>query len=308
MTHPSPTIALTGGSGFIGRHFAAMARAKGYRLRHLTRHPAGDFATDDEVRAFDLEASDHDVAALQGCAALVHLAAYIPPNHADTAAAARCWTINAGGTLRLIEIAAAAGVQRVIQTTSANAYAGGVAVPDENAPLFPRSRSYYLGSKIMQEIYATEYCRNNGIALTTLRLASVYGPAQSTGAPGVMLKAAIEGRPIEIANGGQFGADMVHVDDVAQALMLAVKGNCTGPINVGSGERTTINMLARTIADLTGAAIVEKAGQDGSDDAGFPPLDITRLRSLGCNPMPLSTGIAAIVGALPGVSLPAGRG
>ena len=307
MTGPSTTIALTGGTGFIGKHFAAIARARGYRLRHLTRHRAGDFAPDDEVCAFDLEASSHDAAALQGCATLVHLAAYIPPDHADTAAAARCWTINAGGTLRLIETAAAAGVQRIIQTTSANAYAGSMAVPDENAPLFPRSRSYYLGSKILQEIYATEYCRNSSIALTTLRLASVYGPGQSTGAPGVMLKAALEGRPIEIANGGLFGADMIHVDDVARALMLAVQSDCTGPINVGSGERTTIQMLARMIADLTGASIVEKAGQATSADTGFPPLDITRLRSLGCNPMSLSTGLAAILGTLRSVSLPAGH-
>lgn len=307
MTSPSTTIALTGGTGFIGKRFAAMARAKGYRLRHLSRHPASDFAADDEVCAFDLEENDHDVAALQGCAALIHLAAYIPPDHADPVAAERCWAINAGGTLRLIETAAAAGVKRIVQTTSANAYASGVEFPDESAPLFPRSRSYYLGSKILQEIYATDYCHNRGIALTTLRLASVYGPGQSTGALGVMLRAALEGRPVEIVNGGRFGADMVHLDDVALALMRAVECDWSGPVNVGSGERTTIKTLARMIADLTGGSVVKKPGQNLPGDTGFPPLDITRLRSLGCHPMPLATGLAAIIRALSDVSLPADR-
>jgi UDP-glucose 4-epimerase len=295
VTGPSPTIALTGGTGFIGKRFAAVARAKGYRIRHLTRHAAGDFDRDDEVFAFDLEAPDHDPVNLRDCAALVHLAAYIPRDHDDPAAAERCWTINAGGTLRLIETAATAGIKRIVQTTSANAYAEGVELPDESAPMFPRSRSYYLGSKILQEIYATEFCRAKGIALTTLRLASVYGPGQTSGALGFMVRTALEGRPIEIIDGGQFGADMVHVDDVVQALMLAVERDRTGPVNVGSGVRTTIKMLARMIADLTGAPVIEKPGQETAGDTGFPPLDITRLRSLGCDPVPLPAGLAAIL-------------
>ena len=305
MTGPSTTIALTGGTGFIGKCFAAVARDKGYRIRHLTRHAAGDLGPDDEICPFDLEAPDHDVVTLQGCAALVHLAAYIPRDHDDPVAAERCWTINARGTLRLIETAAAAGVKRIVQTTSANAYAASVDVPDENAPMFPRSRSYYLGSKILQEIYATEFCRTQGIALTTLRLASVYGPGQTSGALGFMVRAALEGRPIEIIDGGQFGADMVHLDDVAQALMLAVERDCTGPVNVGSGVRTTIKTLAGMIAALTGAPVIEKLGQGTAGDTGFPPLDITRLRSFGCNPMPISTGLAAILDR--GVSSPEGR-
>ncbi|WP_336968794.1 NAD(P)-dependent oxidoreductase [Sphingobium aromaticiconvertens] len=295
MTDPSTTIALTGGSGFIGKRFAVVARAKGYRIRHLTRHAAEDFAPEDEVCPFDLEAPTHDAAMLQDCTALVHLAAYIPPDHSDPAAAERCWAINAGGTLRLIEKAATAGVKRIVQTTSANAYADGVDMPDENAPMFPRSRSYYLGSKILQEIYATEFCRTRGMALTTLRLASVYGPGQTTGALGIMVRAAVEGRPMEIIDGGQFGADLVHVDDVVQALMLAVERDCSGPINVGSGVRTTIKTLARMIADLTGGSVIERPGEGTSGDTGFPPLDIMRLRSLGCDPSPLSAGLSTIL-------------
>lgn len=295
MTGPSTTIALTGGAGFIGKAFTAVARAKGYRIRHLTRHAAGEFPPDEEVCFFDLEASDLDAADLRGCAALVHLAAYTPRDHDDPAAAARCWTINAGGTLRLIEAAAEAGIKQIVQTTGANAYAAGVDVPDEEAPMFPRSRSYYLGSKILQEIYATEFCRTRGMALTTLRVASVYGPGQITGALGSMTRAALEGRPIEIIDGGQFGADMVHVDDVAQTLLLAIERDWAGPINVGSGVRTTIATMARMIADMTGAPVIEKPGKGTTDDIGFPPIDITRLRSLGFNPMPLSTGLANIL-------------
>lgn len=297
MTRPPALIALTGGSGFIGTHFAAAARARGYRIRQLTRHMRSAFDADDEVCPFDMDLADIEPGHLSGCVALVHLAAHIPRNHADPAEAERCWKVNAMGTLHLVRAAASVGIGHVVQTSSANAYAPSMSAPDESAPLFPPSRSYYLGSKILQEIYATEICGASAMTLATLRLGSVYGAGQSAGAIATMARAATEGCPIPVSDGGRFGADMVHVNDVTRALMLCLERCYSGPLNVGSGVRATIKTIAVLLAALTDGQIVEHPASTLDVDEGFPALDIARLRALGQHPTPLAEGLATMVRA-----------
>ncbi|UZW54532.1 NAD(P)-dependent oxidoreductase [Sphingobium sp. JS3065] len=286
MSAVSPLLAMTGGSGFVGRHFATAARRAGWRIRHLgRRRPVGAV---DEWAFLDL--SDVGEVALTGCAALVHLAAHIPADHGDLDEAERCWRINALGTLKLVDAAIRAGVGRIMLASSANAYAPAPDPPDEHAPLFPRSRGYYLGSKVAQEIYASERCRGQDVLLQTLRLASVYGPDQRSGAVGAMASAAASGRAIRVHGSGAFGADLVHVDDVAQAMLLLLASEGAGPFNVGSGVRTTIAELARLLSGQTGAPVFHETGADG-EDWGFPALNIDRLRALGYRPMPLADGL-----------------
>lgn len=287
-------IALTGGSGFIGRRLAHRAHAAGYRLRRFERIPPTDDY--DEGVAFDLAGPSLDPKRLRGCDVLIHLAAHIPRDHVDPDEAERCWRINALGTARLIDSAIRGGVRHIIQTTSANAYAPSTIPPDEAAALFPQSRSYYLGSKILQEIYAVEACRRAGVCLTTLRLASVYGAGQTSGAVGAMVNSATTAGVIRVAGAGRFGADLVAVDDVVAAIMLALAKKVSGPVNVGSGVRTTMAMLAALIAARTGARIVEDRDGGGGDDSGFPAVNITRLTGLGHRPTPLDAGIAAMLG------------
>lgn len=303
-------VAVTGASGFIGRHFAERARRAGYRLRLLGR--SASVNGDDDAITFDLAEPRLDPSAIRGCTVLIHFAAHIPRDHSDPEEAERCWRINALGTLRLIEAAARSGVRRIVQTTSANAYAPVPALldgrqcrgPDEAAAMFPQSRGVYLGSKILQEIYAVEACRRAGVSLTTLRLGSVYGAGQTSGAVGNMVGAALAGGAIRVAKNGQFGADLVAVDDVVAAVMLMLAKDVAGPVNVGSGARTTIAALATLLGTLTGAPIVEDQPAPGADDSGFPALDITRLRSLGHTPTSVERGVAAMVAA---VSTAAGR-
>uniref|UniRef100_UPI0035CAE6D6 NAD-dependent epimerase/dehydratase family protein n=1 Tax=uncultured Sphingomonas sp. TaxID=158754 RepID=UPI0035CAE6D6 len=287
------TIALTGGSGFIGRSFASHARAADVRIRQLGRRPPVD--PRDEWVPFDLDAPGLDPDALAGCRTLVHLAGYIPARHDAIEEAERCLWTNALGTASLIDLAARQGVDHVIQTSSANAYAPGAASPNEGAALFPHSRRFYLGSKILQEIYATDVCCRAGLSLTTLRLGSVYGPGQAMGAVGAMAQAARLGDPIRVADAGRFGADLVHVDDVAALMTSCLARRLSETINVGSGERTTLATVAAILARMTGTPILIEPLSSAGGDHGFPALDITRARALGYAPMPLATGLATML-------------
>jgi len=285
-------LALTGGSGFVGRHFAAAARRSGWRIRHLARRRPPEADPADEWAFLDLSAVEG--AALGGCAALVHLAAHIPSDHGDPVEAERCWRINVLGTLKLVDAALRAGVGRIMQASSANAYAPATQPPDEHAPLFPRSRGYYLGSKVGQEIYAAERCRGEDVLLQTLRLASVYGPGQRSGALGAMAQAAANGGPIRVHGTGAFGSDLVHVEDVAMAMLLLLASDRAGPFNVGSGVRTTVAELAQLLARQTGAPIVHEA-EEMEEDWGFPALNIDRLTALAYQPMALVDGLATVL-------------
>ncbi len=291
-----PLVAVTGSSGFIGRRFVDAVRSRGYRVRHLRRH-AGATDTSDDVRSFDLLQDKVDAAALDDCEILVHLAAHIPTDHLDPDEAERCWRANALGTLRLAEAATRAGVSRFIQTTSANAYAAWESAPTETAAMLPRSRGYYLGSKILQEVYAREARRTAGLPLTTLRLGSVYGPGQRTGAVATLAGAFAARYPVALQNGGRFGADFVHVDDVVTALMLVVEGTYDEPFNVGSGVRTSILELAQMLAFEVGvgSTLIQLEPEAVDGDPGFPALSITRIQNLGYSPRNLRVGLASMI-------------
>jgi UDP-glucose 4-epimerase len=290
-------VALTGGTGYVGRHVAERLRGAGYLLRFLTRHPHTASQPGAETALLDLEASI-DEETLQGCDVLVHLAAYIPADHTDAMAAERSWRINAWGTLRLAEAAARAGVRHMVHTTSGNAYrpCGGRPRHEDDA-MMPMSRGFYLGSKLLQEIYASEVCGRHSVALTTLRLGSVYGGAGATGLVPHLLGRLKAHEPVRLHGGGLFGADFVHVEDVADAVLRVIRARAEGPFNVGSGERTTVLRLARTLARLCGAPdhLMEVAPAPADPDTGFAALDCSRLHALGYAPRDIRQGLVEAI-------------
>src|SRR3954463_6624464 len=105
MSVDLPTVAVTGGSGFVGGHFVRAATEAGWRIRLLSRNrPARMNLAGCEWKKFDLAADDafpQDF--FKGCDAVVHLAAYIPRNMSDVHEADRCWRLNALATIRLLE-------------------------------------------------------------------------------------------------------------------------------------------------------------------------------------------------------------
>lgn len=285
-------VAVTGASGFVGRRVCDVLVDAGIAVRPLTRPE------------FDLSnAVGIDSELLRGCCAVVHLAAHIPINQSDPAAAEPCWRINALGTWRLTEAMHAAGVPRLVQTTAANAYAPGIEHPCETAAMFPVQRApFYLSSKMAQEVFAHHAERALGLTVTTLRLTSVYGRGQQTGPVPAFARALSAGRRVELANGGRFGADFVTVDDVAQAVALLLVNDQGGVFNIGSGARSTIRQIAVTLAQICGAdeaLITDRAGE-AADDWGFPSPDISKVKALGFTPTNLRQGLEDLVRLLSG--------
>jgi UDP-glucose 4-epimerase len=291
------TLAVTGATGFIGRRVVAAALQAGWDVRVLVRseQQLTSFSNCEGV-VWDIGSREVPKNALSGVVAVCHLAAFIPSRHDDPMAATECMQINALGTLTLLQAAKSAGVGRFVNFSGGNCYMPSRRPTKENAPLYPAERAvYYLASKLAAELYVAHWGRKEGLSTCTLRVSSVYGPGMAeTAFPSLFSRNALAGLPLKLANGGLYGADLVYVDDVALAALAALEATVQGPVNVGSGKRTTVKAFAKLLLTLVGGKPGQILTESGSakSEWGYSALDITAARDkLGFNPTPLGEGI-----------------
>jgi uncharacterized protein YbjT (DUF2867 family) len=146
------TLAVTGGTGFVGSHLLPMALEQGYDVRALTR---GWKPPEDEIAWVDgaLDRPETLVKLCTGADAVIHVAGAI---NAPTRAAFDA--INAGGTANMIDAARKAGVKRFVHVSSLAARE-----PELSA---------YGWSKLKSERLVAA----SGLDWTILRPPAVYGP------------------------------------------------------------------------------------------------------------------------------------
>jgi UDP-glucose 4-epimerase len=250
-------VLLVGGAGFIGRHVAARLVTGGREVTVFDRMaPAG--VSGVTVRVGDLA----DPAALDALlvpgGAVVHLAWTTIPATADRDPAADL-ADNVLGSVRLLEACSRAGVGRVVFLSSGGTVYGKAArVPiQEGAPTEPIG-AYGIG-KLAVEKYLALYHRRHGLDSIVLRPANAYGPGQDPrrgqSAATVFAHRALRGEPITIWGDGQVVRDYLYVEDLAEAVGLALD-YAPGPdgprlFNVGTGVGTSLLELL----ELVGAAL-----------------------------------------------------
>ncbi|MGZ6793993.1 MAG: NAD-dependent epimerase/dehydratase family protein [Mycobacteriales bacterium] len=140
-------------------------------------------------------------------------------------------------------------------------------VVPETAPLDPRNA--YAASKTAQEHLAASWARAAGGTAVALRYHNVYGPHMPQGTPyaGVasLFRSALERgeAPRVFEDGGQ-RRDFVHVADVAEANLLALRGGTPGALtayNVASGVPHTVGEMAAALAEAFGGPDPVVTGQ-----------------------------------------------
>jgi dihydroflavonol-4-reductase len=130
-------IALTGATGYTGGRLLARLRADGHQVVALARAAAGPPAPAGGVRWVEGDLRDTDALRrlVEGVDAVVHVAAvYRTAGHPDS----YYRDVNVGGTERLLDAAARAGVRRFVHTSTVGVH-GDVKEPpaDETAPIAP---------------------------------------------------------------------------------------------------------------------------------------------------------------------------
>ena len=189
----APILAVTGGTGFVGGHLLAAARAAGYEVRALTRgwRPPQDGMTWVEGA---LDNPDSLAALAAGADAIVHVAGLI--NAADRAGFE---AVNVAGTAAMIDAARHAGVRRFVHISSLAARE-----PD---------LSDYGWSKARAERLVAA----SALDWTIVRPPALYGPGDRETFE--LFRMARRGLVALPPKGGRFS--LLHVEDLSR-LILAI--------------------------------------------------------------------------------------
>ena len=255
LTPSDPGLTLvTGATGFVG---AAVARAlvrAGRRIR-LTHRAQSDLSNLRDVPGERVVADLTDPASLEaavaGCSRLFHVAAdyrlWVP----DIATMRRT---NIDGSIALLKAAHAAGVTRMVYTSSVAALglAQGREPADENTVNRPEDHiGPYKRSKYDAEI-AVRALAAAGLDIVIVNPSAPVGPGDVKPTPtGRMVLDAARGlMPAYV----ETGMNIVHVDDVAAGHLLAEQHGRAGESYILGGENLMLSEIGRMIAKLAGRA------------------------------------------------------
>ncbi len=275
----APPVLITGGAGFIGTNLAHRLAMSGQRVlifdnlsragveRNLAwlRQNHSERIT---VRIGDVRDREALTAAMHGASRVFHLAAQVAvtTSLADPVAD---FLINTAGTLNVLEALRGAPAPTPLVFTSTNKVYGAI----EDLPLERRARRYALRqlgeeaigiderrpldfrspygcSKGSADQYVLDYARSYGLPAVVFRMSCIYGPHQcgneDQGWVAHFLLRALMGEPITIYGDGRQVRDILYVEDLVDAFLLASEnmGCLAGQaFNIGGGAENTMSLI-----------------------------------------------------------------
>jgi UDP-glucose 4-epimerase len=282
-------IIVTGGAGFIASHVVDAYLAAGHQVIVVDNLSTGKRENvNPAARLVEMDINDAalvDLFLAERPDVVNHHAANasVPVSVRDPAFDA---TQNILGTLHVVEAARRAEVGKVIYISSGGAmYGNPQYLPaDEDHPSNPVSP--YALSKHTGERYVRLYGEQYGLRWTGLRYANVYGPRQDpfgeAGVIAIFCQNLMDGLAPEIHWDGEQTRDFVYVGDCAAANLAALGAGDGQAYNVGTGIGTSINLLFRTLVEVTGRSLEPRRGPRRPGDARDSYLDCARIwRELG---------------------------
>jgi nucleoside-diphosphate-sugar epimerase len=245
-------VVVTGGAGFIGGHLVAELLKHGDEVHVVDDLSFGHRGRLCQGAMFHLsDVRDHEALCriLVGSDVVFHLAAIssVPLSFDDPV---RVASVNALGTISVLEAARRCGVRRVVFSSSSAAYGERGGLLREDMPAKPLS-TYGL-SKLEGELAAAMYHRVHGLETVSLRYFNVYGAGQSVDGPyaavfAKFLEATKAGLSLPVTGDGLQTRDFVYIADVVRANICAATSLSVGSgetVNIASGAETSILQLA----------------------------------------------------------------
>ena len=247
-------VALTGATGYTGGHLVAALRARGDSVRALARAAS---VTPELLGsgAAIVEGDLRDPVALrrlvEGVDGVLHVAAvYRTAGHPDS----YYREINVGGTERLLEAAAQAGVARLVHTSTVGVL-GHIERPpaDETTPFAPGD--IYQETKAEAETLALAFGKRRGLPVAVVRPAAIYGPGERRLLK--LFRAIARGRYAVVGSGRAF-YHPVFIDDLVAGFLLALEHPAAaGESFIIAGERyISQDELAALVARATGGRVL----------------------------------------------------
>lgn len=249
-------VLVTGGCGFIGRAVVAAFRARGLAVTVADREQA--VKPLDGVRYIHGDLADADVrdaALAEGTTGIVHLAA-LTSVLKSVDRPAQTYTDNVAVTQELLELGRQRGATKFL-FASTNAVVGDVGSSTITDDLPPRPLTPYGATKAACEMLLSGYAGAYGMATCALRFTNVYGPGMAHKDSFVprMMRAALTGSGVTVYGDGRQQRDLVHIDDVVRAVLLAWDSGHTGRAIVGSGRSVSVLEMIEAVRTATGRPV-----------------------------------------------------
>lgn len=232
---PDPLpILVTGAAGFIGFHVAKRLLDRGdavvgldnlndyydpalkcARLAQLEGRPGFHFVRLDIADRVGLA----DLFVRSGFGAVIHLAAQVGVRYSLVNPYAYMDS-NISGFLNILEGCRHHPVRHLVFASSSSVYGANTCMPFSVHHNVDHPVSLYAATKKANELMAHTYAHLFGVPCTGLRFFTVYGP---WGRPDMALflftRAILEGRPIDVFNGGQMLRDFTYIDDIVEGVV-----------------------------------------------------------------------------------------
>ncbi len=241
---------VTGATGFIGSHVARELIRQGFDVAVLVRSQSDRRNLQGlKVRLFlgDLTDKDSLARALKGCQALFHVAASYSFWTRDPR---KMYAANVGGTVNIMEAAQAAGVQKVVYTSSESTLAipKGQKLGREGALNRPQDvYSHYKRSKVLAERAVRDLCAQ-GWPIVVVNPTAPIGPRDIKPTPtGKIVLDFLNGAMPAYVN---TGLNVVDVEDVARGHVLAFQKGQTGQHYVLGNENMSLAQILQLTARL----------------------------------------------------------
>jgi UDP-glucose 4-epimerase len=298
-----PIAVVTGGAGFIGSHMVDLLVAQGFAVRVIDNlfggreanlaHHRQDVSLDRE----DIRELDPSSRIFAGARFVFHFAGIgdiVPSIERPIDYMAT----NVLGTVRVLEAARAAKVEKLVYAASSSCYGLAEVPTREDHPIRPQYP--YALSKYQGEQAAFHWHRVYALPVNSIRIFNAYGTRSRTSGAygavfGVFLRQKLAGTPFTVVGDGTQTRDFLYVTDVAEAFWAAANTQRVGETwNLGAGRPQSVNRLV----ELLGGEKTYIPKRPGEPDCTF--ADIGKItKELGWKPkVSFEEGVRRILDAI----------
>jgi len=304
-------VIVTGGAGFIGSHLTDLLLSRGYHVIIIDDFSTGKMANIEPLlknkKVDFIQGSITELPLLQnlfqGVDFVFHQAALssVPRSIEDPLSTSK---VNITGTLNVLLAARDNNVKKVIYASSSSVYGDTPTLP-KREDMVSNPQSPYALTKLVGEYYCRVFHQIYGLPSICLRYFNVYGPRQDSDSqyaaviPIFIAKLSQDKSPIIYGDGEQT-RDFTFVKDVIQANIIGAESDACGVFNIGRGENSTLNDLAKTIINLVGKDLQSEYQPPRVGDVRDSLADISKARAIGYEPQySLDKGLRETIKGLP---------